>query len=85
MTERNRVAPTRTVALMLVNLTEITGDLLRGALEDHGEIRIIGSARSTSDLERVFREATPDVALVGAELNQDQDDVVDLLEQISAR
>lgn len=85
MAERNRVAPTRIVQLMLVNLTEITGDLLRGALEDHGEIRIVGSVRSTSDLERVLREATPDVALVGAELNQDRDTIVALLEQTSAR
>lgn len=85
MADRNRVAPTRIVQLMLVNLTEITSDLLRGALEDHGEIRIAGSVRSTSDLERVLQETSPDVALVGAELNQDQDDIVALLEQISAR
>ena len=85
MADRNRVAPTNTVSLILVNLTEITGDLLRGALEDHGEVRIVGSARSTSDLERVLRGTAPDVALVGAELNQDRDDVLALLEQMSAR
>ncbi len=85
MTDRNRVTPARATYLMLVNLTEITGDLLRGALEGHGEIRIVGSARSTSDLERVLQGATPDVALVGAELNQDRDHVVALLEQTSAR
>ena len=85
MTVRNRVAPTRTVGLMLANLTEITGDLLRGALEDHGEIQIVGSVRSTSDLERVLQQTTPDVALVGAELHRDRDDVLALLEQTAAR
>ena len=85
MAEKNRVTPSRPVSLMLVNLTEITGDLLRGALEDHGEIRIVGLVRSTSDLERVLREVTPEVALVGAELNQDREDIVALLEQTSAR
>lgn len=85
MADRNRVTPIRSINLMLVNLTEITGDLLRGALEDHGEIRIVGSVRSTSDLERVLRQTTPDVALVGAELNGDREGVVALLEQISAR
>lgn len=85
MTDRNRVIHARTTHLMLAHLTEITGDLFRGALEDHGEIRIVGSVRSTSDLERVLKVATPDVALVGAELNQDRQHVVALLEQTAAR
>ena len=72
------------VTLVLVNLAEITADLLRGALEDHDEIRIVGCVQTATDLQRVLRETPPDVALVGANSGKDKDVAVLLLEQTSA-
>ncbi len=74
----------RPVNLVLVNLAEITADLLRGALEDHRDIRIVGSIRAATELQRVLRGGSPDVALVGAGSGKENETAVLLIEQISA-
>ena len=74
----------RPINLVLVNLAEITTDLLRGALAEDRGICIVGSIRNVAELARTARGATPDVALVGAGSGTEKDAAVLLLEQISS-
>ena len=74
----------RPIHLVLVNLAEITADLLRGALEDDREIRVVGSVRAVAELPRIARGVAPDVALVGAGSGRENAAAVLLLEQMAS-
>lgn len=84
MAENPAVPTQKPVTLVLVNLAEITVDLLRGALEEQDGIHIIGCVSSASDLQPVLRQNLPDVALVGGGSGKDNETAVLLLEQIAA-
>jgi DNA-binding NarL/FixJ family response regulator len=70
------------INLILVNLSAMAADLLRFAFVGQEAIRLVGWAATTSELETLMNECSPDVALVRSSGSRQESNALPFLEQL---